>query len=268
MSNQAARFVGSIPENYDKGLGPIIFAGFATDIARRVTALQPTSVLELAAGTGIVTRQLRDELPSACDLIATDLNQPMLEVAKSKFRSDEMVRFEQADAMDLRYEHESFDLVLCQFGVMFFPDKERSHAQVLRVLKPGGNYLFTLWDSWDANTFVPIIHDTIAQFFPDDPPGFYKVPYGYHDDVEIRGAALRAGFGNVTIERLERLSKIESADSFARGLVFGNPLVEEIITRGGDPSAVCEALERAIQREMGDELLLKIILACATKDRI
>ena len=197
MNERAAQFVGSIPENYDRGLGPVIFEGWADDVARRVASLNPASVLEMAAGTGIVTRQLRNALPDACELIATDLNPPMLEVAKAKFQPDEGIQFEQADAMDLRYEDERFDLVLCQFGVMFFPDKEKSHSEVRRVLKGDGDYLFTLWDSFEANPFGKVIHETVARFFPNDPPGFYKVPYGYHDATEIRDAALR-GFCNVS----------------------------------------------------------------------
>ena len=266
MNTQAAQFVGTIPENYDRGLGPVLFAGYAKDIAQRVTQFQPASMLELAAGTGIVTRQLRDVLPIECDLLATDLNPPMLEVARSKFQPDEMVRFEQADATKLQYDDESFDIVLCQFGVMFFPNKEQSYCEVLRVLKPDGNYLFTLWDSFDANPFAQIIHETIARFFPDDPPGFYKVPYGYNDIAEIEESVFDAGFVGATVERLELPSRIESAREFAEGLVFGNPLYEEIMMRGGDPSTVCDALDKEIENNMGSEILLKILLVQAMKN--
>ncbi len=265
MNEQAAQFTGSIPENYDRGLGPVLFNAWAVDISRRTTSLNPKNVLELAAGTGIVTRQLRNVLPDGCELVATDLNLPMLEVAKKKFQPEEKVLFEQADAMNLRYESEHFDLVLCQFGVMFFPDKERSHSEVRRVLKPEGDYLFTLWDSWEANPFGRVIHETIAQFFPDDPPGFYKLPYCYHDTEEIRDAALEGGFDNVTVQRLEMPSKIESARTFAEGLIYGNPLYDEVVARGGNPSEVCDALEGAVATEMGDEILLRILLAHARK---
>lgn len=265
MNNQAARFVGSIPQHYDRGLGPVLFAGWAEDVARLVAGFQPALVLELAAGTGIVTRKLRDELSDDCELVATDLNIPMLEVAQTKFQRDELVRFEQADATDLTYTDACFDFVICQFGVMFFPDKKRSHTEVLRVLKPGGTYLFTLWDSMEANPFARLIHETVARFFPDDPPEFYKVPYGYHDADEIRELALNAGFSEVSVERTVLSSKIMSAHDFAEGLVFGNPLYQEVVTRGGDPSEVCEALEETIQQDMGSELLLNILRVQATK---
>jgi ubiquinone/menaquinone biosynthesis C-methylase UbiE len=261
--NQHARFIGSIPENYDRGLGPVLFKSWADDISQRVASCNPKNVLELAAGTGIVTRQLRNVLPADCDLVATDLNQPMLEVAKRKFHVNEKVSFEQADAMDLGYENARFDLAVCQFGVMFFPDKERSHAQVRRVLKPGGEYLFTLWDSWEANPFAKVVHETIARFFPNDPPGFYKVPYAYHDAEVIRSAALKAGFDEVTVERLETPSRIESARGFAQGLIFGKPIYDKLIAGDVDPAEVCAAMEAAVATEIGADILLRILLARA-----
>lgn len=265
MNEKAARFTGSIPENYDRGLGSVLFQNWADDLSRRAASLNPTNVLELAAGTGILTRQLRNVLPAGCKLIATDLNSPMLEVAKRKFRPEEKVIIEQADAMDLPYQSDQFDLVLCQFGVMFFPDKVRSYSEAHRVLGSQGHYLFTLWDSWEANPFARVIHETIAQFFGDDPPEFYKVPYGYHDAKEIQNAVVEGGFNEVVVQRLEARSIIESPRSFAEGLIFGNPLYDEVITRGGDPHEIADSLERTVVTEMGEELLLRIILVHAKK---
>ena len=266
MSTQAARFVGSIPENYDEGLGPHIFNDYADDLARRVAALRPRTVLELAAGTGIVTRKLRDVLASDCDLLSSDLNLPMLDVAKAKFQADEAVSFEQVDAMDLRFEEASFDVVICQFGVMFFPDKSRSYSEVYRVLKPGGSYVFNVWDSWDSNLFAEITHRAVEGFFPEDPPGFYKVPFHYHDASEIRDSVIRAGFTKVTVEHLPLKSKIPSAGRFAKGLVFGNPLFEEIVTRGGDPEQVCAVVAVAIEQQLGSEMPLQALIVHASKN--
>jgi ubiquinone/menaquinone biosynthesis C-methylase UbiE len=140
LSNDAS-FIGTIPEHYDRGLGPVIFADYAADIARRAAAGSPARVLEIAAGTGIVTRQLRDLLPAGADLTATDLNPPMLEAARAKFRPEEQVDFRPADATALPFRDRSFDAVVCQFGVMFFPDKDRSYREIHRVLAPGGRYL-------------------------------------------------------------------------------------------------------------------------------
>ena len=172
MTEEASRFVGSIPEHYDAGLGPHIFEGYAEDLAGRVAALDPAAVLELAAGTGIVTRRLRDVLPAGCDIVASDLNQPMLDFAEAKFAPDESVGFEVADATDLPWQDERFDVVTCQFGVMFFPDKHRSYAEARRVLRAGGHYVFNVWDAWPFNAFAEITHDVVAGFFPDDPPRF------------------------------------------------------------------------------------------------
>ncbi len=265
MSTQAAQFVGSIPENYDRSLGPHIFVGYAADLARRVAGLNPKSVLELAAGTGIVTRHLRDVLPARCDLLATDLNDPMLQVARAKFKTNESVRFAQADATDLQYDEASFDVVACQFGVMFFPDKHRSYKETYRVLRPTGSYLFNVWDSWDANPFARITHEAVATFFPDDAPGFYKVPFHYHDADEIRQSVSEAGFEQVSIEHMTLKSKIPSAEDFARGLVYGNPLHEEVVTRGGDPHAVCAAVADAIDRQLGAEMTLRALVVHASK---
>jgi SAM-dependent methyltransferase len=265
MTTQSARFVGSIPENYDSGLGPHVFFGYADDIARRVAQLEPASVLELAAGTGIVTRKLRDALGADCELLASDLNRPMLEVAQAKFGADESVRFEEVDATDLAFAEASFDVIVCQFGVMFFPDKARSYAEAHRVLKPGGHYVFNVWDSWQANPFAQITHEAVEALFPEDPPGFYKVPFGYHDADEIKDSLLAVGFDRVTVERVPLTSAIPVAANFAKGLVFGNPLFEEIVNRGGDPQQVCDLVADALEQQVGAEMSLQALVVQASR---
>ena len=266
LVEEASRFTGSIPENYDHGLGPQLFVDYAEELARRVACLHPGRVLELAAGTGIASRKLRDALAADCELTASDLNPPMLEVAKAKFEAGESVSFQQLDAINLEFEEASFDALACQFGVMFFPDIERSYAEAWRVLRPGGSYLFNLWDSWASNPFAQIAHETVAGFFPDDPPGFYKVPFGYNDTNVIQQSLLGAGFADVTIEAVPLISKISSAARFANGLVFGNPLFEEINSRGGDPVEVCSAVALAIDRQLGAEMPLQALFVHAEKE--
>ena len=146
MNGDAAGYIGSIPQHYDRSLGPLIFADYAVDISHRVAACNPARVLETAAGTGIVTRRLRDVLPVSVRLTATDLNPPMLEIARTKFRAGEQVDFQPADATELPFADGSFDAVVCQFGVMFFPDKDKSYREVYRVLTHGGHYMFNIWD--------------------------------------------------------------------------------------------------------------------------
>ena len=256
MSDQASRFVESIPKYYDAGLGPRIFVDYAADLAERVRRVNPRAVLELAAGTGIVTRRLRDALPAECELIATDLNPPMLETAAGKFGDNEGVRFEPADAMALPFEDASFDAVVCQFGVMFFPDKEHSYREAARVLRPGGRYVFNVWNSWADNRFAEVAHDCVAAFFPGDPPGFYRVPFGYHDAGEIGASLERAGFDDVRFEDVQFTTAVGDPAEFAAGLVRGNPVSEEIANRGGDVDAVVAAMTKAVQRYLGDELHL------------
>ena len=265
MTEEASRFVGSIPEHYDAGLGPHIFEGYAEDLAGRVAALDPAAVLELAAGTGIVTRRLRDVLPAGCDIVASDLNQPMLDFAEATFAPDESVGFEVADATDLPWQDERFDVVTCQFGVMFFPDKHRSYAEARRVLRAGGHYVFNVWDAWPFNAFAEITHDVVAGFFPDDPPGFYRVPFGYHDVEVIRRSLLDAGFRAASAETVQLTSAIPSAENFARGLVFGNPLFQEIEQRGGDADAIHAAVADALARRLGSQMQIRAIVVHAQK---
>ena len=166
---------------------------------------------------------------------------------------------------ELPFADESFDLVACQFGVMFFPDKHRGYTEVLRVLKPGGRYLFNAWDSHEANPFAATANGVIEGMFPDDPPGFYQVPFHYHDVEEIHRDVAAGGFESVEIERVAITSRIPSATDFAQGLVFGNPLNEEILSRGGDPNAAADAIAKAIDETLGGEMPLSALVVEATK---
>ncbi len=205
MNGDAAGFIGSIPQHYDRSLGPLIFVDYAADISHRVAACNPARVLETAAGTGIVTRWLRDVLPAGVRLTATDLNPPMLEIARTKFRSGEQVEFQPADATALPFADSSFDAVVCQFGVMFFPDKDKSYREVYRVLAPGGHYLFNIWDSHRHNPFGKIAHEVVGSFFSADPPQFQSVPFSYRFDP-IKESMVDAGFTdiNAAVVRLEK----------------------------------------------------------------
>jgi ubiquinone/menaquinone biosynthesis C-methylase UbiE len=268
MDSNSAQFTGSIPENYDQGLGPVIFADYAADIARRTAARGPKRVLETAAGTGIVTRRLRDLLPATVQLTATDLNPPMLEVAKAKFREEEQVEFQPADATTLPFDDNSFEAVVCQFGVMFYPDKPKSFAEALRVLAPGGQYLFNVWDAHRYNPFGRITHETVSGFFPSDPPQFYTVPFSYSLIDPIKEVLLDTGFADigVAVIRLEKV--IPDVVAFARAAVHGNPLAEQIRARGGDPDKVVEALTEAFRKEFGtgpSRMPLQAIMFSASK---
>lgn len=252
MDNNAAQFVGSIPQHYDRGLGPVLFADFAADTAKRVAALSPKKVLETAAGTGIVTRALRDHLPDATELLATDLNPPMLAVAQGKFGPDDRVTFQTADAQALTFADGSFDAMVCQFGIMFFPDKAKGYSEAFRVLSPGGRYLFSVWDSHRYNVFARLADELVHRLFPDNPPGFYSVPFSCHAIDPIKAALLEAGFVDIDISVLRIDQTVRDLSLFASGMVFGNPLLDQIRARGTmSPEAVHAALLEAYSRQFG-----------------
>ncbi|MEM8790307.1 MAG: class I SAM-dependent methyltransferase [Pseudomonadota bacterium] len=226
--SDSSRFVGDIPTHYDQGLGPVIFQQYAKDLAERAAKVTPANVLEMAAGTGILTRHLRDLLPAEAALTATDLNAPRLECARAKFGEAEKVQFRTADAMQLDFADDTFDLVVCQFGVMFFPDKIASYREALRVLKPGGTYLFNVWGSLEDNPFARITDSLAAELFPEDPPQFYKVPFHYHDVDQVRADLEAAGITAHDATTVTFVQTIDDPAAFSHGLVFGNPFVAEI----------------------------------------
>src|ERR1700761_972140 len=188
------RFSGSIPELYDRYLVPMIFEPYAEDLARRVVMHRPSHVLEIAAGTGVVTRMMANALPRDVDLIATDLSQPMLDRAMA-IGTPRPVTWQQADAGLLPFDDESFDIVVCQFGVMFFPDKVRAFSEARRVLRLGGVLLFNVWDRIEENEFANTVTEALARLFPEDPPRFMvRTPHGYFNLETISRDLADAGF--------------------------------------------------------------------------
>jgi len=234
MSATDAAFAGSIPALYEQYLGSLLFQPYAEVMAARLDGLTQGRVLETAAGTGIVTRALAKALPRDVEIVATDLNQAMLDLASGKLQAPN-VRWQQADAQALPFDDASFDAVVCQFGVMFFPDKQAGFREALRVLKPGGRFLFNVWDSLDRNEVSRIVSEAAGKAFPNDPPRFVeRVPFGYFDPDRIRGEVQQAGFENVEIDVVEKVTTAPSAREPATGLCQGSPLRAEIEARGPD----------------------------------
>ncbi|HLK86536.1 MAG TPA: class I SAM-dependent methyltransferase [Candidatus Binataceae bacterium] len=222
-------FAGSIPENYDRYLVPLIFAPYAADIARRAASLSPSSVLETAAGSGVVTRAIAPELPRGARYVVTDLNQPMLDYAASRQPRDIRIEWRQADALALPFEDASFDLVCCQFGAMFFPDRVSGYREARRVLKPGGHFLFNVWDRIEENVFADDVTNALAKIFPDDPPRFLaRTPHGYHDTALIRSELEAAGFSRVAIDTIAEQSRARSprvpAVAYCQGTLLRNEI--------------------------------------------
>ena len=251
MATQDSAFTGSIPDIYDTCLGPMLFEPYAQDIARRAAGLNPSRVLETAAGTGIVTAALAGALPAA-EIIATDLNQSMLDVAATKIGSSR-VRFQAANAQELPFGDGEFDLVVCQYGVMFFPDRIGAYREARRVLRPGGAFLFNAWDSLATNPIPRIVEQAVAALFPADPPGFLgRTPHGYHDPARIAEDLATAGFYDVEIENVALPSRAATPRQPAVGFAHGSPLRMEIEAR--DASRLDEAADvaaKAVEVEFG-----------------
>lgn len=251
MHDKNAIFGGSIPENYDRYLGPSFFEPFANDMVARLNPERHRNVLEIACGTGIATRQLRDRLSAEARLVATDLNPAMLALAQEKFDRQENVTWLEADAGALAFADGSFDAVVCQFGVMFFPDKETAMRETRRVLSAGGVFLFNVWDSFEQNPVARTAHETIASFFDRDPPSFYQTPFGFHD-ADLIGRLLRlAGFAEIEISIVKLPCRSRSAADFAIGLVRGNPVAGAIEERGETVDRVVQAVEKKIGELFG-----------------
>jgi ubiquinone/menaquinone biosynthesis C-methylase UbiE len=245
MADINAAFTGSVPELYTRYVGPIFFAPYAADLANRVKATAPRRLLETACGTGIVTRALAAALPDTVTITATDLNQPMIDFAKLQ-PGAERVHWQQADAQDLPFPDQTFDIVVCQFGVMFFPDKERAYREALRVLKPGGHYFFNVWDRVETIGLVFILNNTLTKMFPDNPPRFIeRIAMGYHDVANIRADLAQAGFMESIFDTRALPCSASSARDVAFGLIQGTPVVAEVTER--DPAGFDKVLEAGMQ---------------------
>lgn len=237
-------FTGSIPELYERHLVPLIFEPYAQELAEQLRRFRPRSVLETAAGTGVVTRVLAETLPTTTRLVATDLNAAMLDIARSRVLHERPVEWQQADALALPFAEETFDAVICQFGVMFFPDKLQGFREARRVLLPSGRFIFSVWDEIDANDFASVVTRSLAEVFPEDPPRFLaRTPHGYCDTARIIAELQAAGFAKVKSETVEHVSRSATPHEPAVAFCQGTPLRSEIETR--DVTRLEEATQRA-----------------------
>jgi ubiquinone/menaquinone biosynthesis C-methylase UbiE len=236
-------FAGPIREIYERFLVPLIFEPYARELAEQAGGVDSRDLLETAAGTGAVTRAFAARLPAQVRIVATDLNQPMLDHAAAKL-SDERVTWRQANAQALPFEDQKFDVVACQFGVMFFPDRIAAYKEARRVLKPGGHFFFNVWDKISENEFADVVTQALATVFPQDPPRFMaRTPHGYYEVDKIRDDLKAAGFVDVSIETVDHISRAASPRNPAIAYCQGTPLRNEIEAR--DASRLEEATKAA-----------------------
>ena len=246
------RFIGAVPQLYDRHLGPIFFRPYAQEVAERLKPGE-RAILETAAGTGVVTRTMAAARPDS-RIVATDLNQAMLDIAAA-VDPPPNASWQQADAQALPFADGSFDLVVCCFGVMFMPDKQAAYGEARRVLRSGGRFLFTVWDRIDTNPVQATVDATVSGLFPDDPPRFFaRTPCGYHDRGRIERELRQAGFGQVEVEEVRRAAEVASILGAAAGWCQGTPMRGQIEAR--DASALpraTEAVAMALRARFGDE---------------
>ena len=245
MEDPTQLYSGSVPALYDRYRGPVFFEPFARDLADCVADLRAGNLLEIAAGTGIVTRVLARVLPDTVSIIASDISQAMLDFAATQ-PGLARISWKQADALALPFEDAAFDAVLCQFGVMFFPDRVAGYREARRVLRPGGRFVFNVWDRIENNEFCWIVSEAMARLFPNNPPGLLaRTPYGYFDTDLIRNELTQAGFDRIAIETVDRQSAPPSARDLAIGFCQGSPLRAEIEER--DPERLGDATDAATE---------------------
>jgi ubiquinone/menaquinone biosynthesis C-methylase UbiE len=252
MAAPQVAFTASVPENYDRYLGPMLFEPYAADLVARLRTFDGMRLLEVACGTGIVTEALLARLPEDSRLVATDLSEPMLMLACAKVPPDPRLQWRVADAMALPFPDGSFEGVVCQFGLMFVPDKAAAVREMRRVLLEGGQLLLNTWDALAHNDFCRVAHETQATFFETDPPAFFETPFSLHDGDQLLAWMREAGFEQPRVRRVDLPTVSASAADAAKGLVQGTPLSVALTERGADVDAIREVVQAEVAKQFGE----------------
>jgi ubiquinone/menaquinone biosynthesis C-methylase UbiE len=239
---------GAVPENYDRYLGPLLFEPFAEDLAKRIAGKNFKNVLELACGTGRLTRHLRKVLPPNAKLLATDLHADMIRTASDQM-PNENIAWQTADAQRLSFGNGAFDLVVCQFGLMFMPDRMKVLSEVHRVLVPGGKFIFNTWDKIENNGAIYVGNQIICSYFPEHPPTFYRIPFMLHQPDLVQTNLLAFGFKNIKFNPVEKEGVSPSAKDAVIGIVQGNPIFNHIVQK--DPGLV-DVISKAVEQKIAE----------------
>jgi ubiquinone/menaquinone biosynthesis C-methylase UbiE len=237
------KFSGSVPETYHRYLVPLIFTDYARDLAQRIASRPVQAVLETAAGTGVLTECLVGQLPGEAHITATDFSPAMLAVAEANVSQADNLHLQEANGIDLPFDDDAFDSVVCQFGVMFFPDVVQGYREARRVLKDGGEFIFNVWDTLAANEIAQLLHETALSLDADNPPDFLKTPWSYNDIDAITAQLEQAGFSDVTVTVLPKECTAPSARDVALAFAAGSPLAMQLEERGLSDMAIERFIE-------------------------
>lgn len=256
-------FTGTTPEFYDRYLGPFLMAGFAADLAARVTMAQGLNVLEVACGSGLVTKALAKTLGEGSKIVATDLSPEMIQYAARHFtepktNSEIKVEFLPADGCELPFKDAEFDVVICQFGLMFFPDKVKGAQEARRVLKPGGTYLFSVWGPLEENSWGQALEVAMASAFPTEEGPFLPTPFSLSDDAELRTIIEEAGFSSISIEKVQRMSPPTSTEDLTLGFTGGTLIAKYIQEQRADLEQVRRVINQSLKQQLGDPTQSKL----------
>lgn len=249
----SALFNSAVAPHYDKYQGPIFFEPYAIEISKRIDPTSVKTALEIACGTGRVTRHLRKTLSPAAKLIATDISPDMLAVAKD-ILGDENIEWQTVDAQQLPFDDNSIDLIVCAFGYMFLPDKVKGFKEAYRVLRPGGKLLFTTWDKLELNGASYIQRTVVAKYLANDVPPTYMLAFSMNNEEELRGWLQQAGFSEVGFESVEQIASGETAKGVTEGLTMGGSFCNMIMERNPDWMPLIKAeIEKQLSEKFGAE---------------
>ena len=252
---------GQTANHYDQFFGPLYFEPFAIEVAKRVDPTGTAVVLEIAAGTGRVTRHIRERILPSAKLIASDISEEMQAVAKKKLGHLD-IDWQNIDAQQLPFSDNSIDLVICCFGYMFVPDKTKAFAEVYRVLKPGGHFLFSTWDKLENNPASYISRCMAKQYLEEPLPASYDLPTSMSDESGIRSLLQDAGFSKLSVEKVKLLTAIPTAKEAALGFVQGGGVYDEVRKRkSGSIDEIKIRLEKELAGQFGDAPMIAPISA-------